>query len=206
MREGFGQTDSVLKRLQIQTAEGVVPITVIHLLYDVIIDHIALRCDLQSYCNVNKMCFPRRDYTRFFLARRLFSGLSFCVHSPQEKKGISENEAETGKGGGLALTSSCLRFALPEIMFFQILIGLRVPWGGARRDILALRTRSVLTPFAVIISFFLLDSIREFSIEFANLIICWGTELLEIVRRVKGRNPLLCRLANSLVLAIPTST
>jgi len=43
MGEGFGQTVNVLKRLQIQTAEGVVPITVIPLLYDVIIDHITLR-------------------------------------------------------------------------------------------------------------------------------------------------------------------
>lgn len=42
-QEGFGQTASVLKRLQIQTAKGVVPITVVRLLDDVIIDHITLQ-------------------------------------------------------------------------------------------------------------------------------------------------------------------
>lgn len=42
-QEGFGRTANVLKRLQIQTAKGVVSITVICLLYDVIIDHITLQ-------------------------------------------------------------------------------------------------------------------------------------------------------------------
>lgn len=143
MGEGFGQTANVLKRLWIQTAEGVVPITLIHLLYDVIIDHITLKCDLQSYCNVNKMCFPCWDYTQFFSAHRLFWGLSLC---PFPLPGKKDNFGEWSRDGGGEERHwpwRCwLQFALPKIMC------------GVRRGIVGLCTRSVLMPFAVIIRVF----------------------------------------------------
>lgn len=108
--EGFGQTANVLETLRIRTAEGVVPITVIRLLYDVIIDHITLKCDLQPCCNVNKTCFPCRDCAWFFLAHGLFWGLSLCPFSPKKKRQFQrtkQRQGGRGTGPDIQLTAIC---------------------------------------------------------------------------------------------------
>lgn len=140
-----------------------------------------------------KMSLPCQDYSQFFLVHRLFWVSSLCPFPPG-KKGISENEAGTrqeGTGPDTQLSAICFAWS----QFFEVS---GFPGGQARRGIVALCTRSVLTPFAVIISFSSLDCIGEFSIEFADHIICWDMELPHF----KGRNPLLLHLANSLTLVI----
>lgn len=128
-----------------------------------------------------------------------------CVHStPQEKNGISENEAEIGSLAGPGIQLAVICFARNQVLSdadrSQGFLGEE---GG--KGILAFCTRSVLTPFSIIVmGVFSLTVL--FYLEFANHIVHWGTELLEIGRHVKGRKPLLCHLASSLALAILTST
>lgn len=144
-----------------------------------------------------KMCLPCQDYSQFFLVCRLFWVSSLCPFSPG-KKGISENRAETGQEGtGPDTQLSAICFAWSQ--FFEVS---GFPGGQARRGILALCTRSVMTLFAIVISFSSLDCVGEFCIELADHITCWGMEQ----PHVKGRNPLLLHLVNSLTLVIPTST